>query len=799
MGDWQTNWGDCEYFRYIKSLAVDPADSSGLTVYVGTSGRYSNYFGPEGAIFKTADGGDTWEKMNGGNNFDLNVVDIKFDPQDDNIMWTVTSLQYIDGDEGTLYRSEDRGATWSAVYNSVDGAFSVVEVKPNDSNTVFTGSRSGLRKHSFDGTNWITVELYGQVGGWLDDIAFDPGDPATMYVTWKILISDGGDGIGKVSKSTDGGNTWVRLPDHEYRFMTLTVHPADSTVLIASDYYEGIFKSQDSGQTWTPISEGLNAVIVYDVAVDPQDSNHILAGTISGIYANKNKGAGEWLRRTNTLTKSILFNPANSQRIYAGIKGYVIKSLDGGVTWPDQYSSNLLGNGIGAPNDIAIDPDTNWMYIAVSDYLVYRSENEGSTFSAVLLGVNQDGEYYSFNAVAIDPANTQRVFAGGGNYFSPKVAGDLWLSDDGGGTWLRTSLQSPPDDGDPDTMEPDIIINDILINPSNSQIMYAGAGYSGGTNSLNDEYPLYKSTDGGITWAQSSDGIPQEQDDNWNAVTDLDVHKTNRNIIYAATNGQGVYVSDQAQAWLHLGTPVFDVFAIAVSSVYGATQGGLMQLTGTGVIAGQIINANSQSGINNATVFSDLGSRAVSVNGSYIMVSPSGNCSLTAVANNHENKTETHITVYGGDVTTVNFSMDNGVFDPSVVPGGAGSTSSETNVSRSSGSGGGKVCFIATAAYGSPMAGQVMILRQFRDKYLLPYTSGRNIVNFYYRNGKLPADFIKSHGWLKSPVRVLLYPIIGFAWLMLSTSATGKFVIGLCFLSGFVIIFRKKIAGRNEK
>jgi photosystem II stability/assembly factor-like uncharacterized protein len=211
MGDWQTNWGDCEYFRYIKSLAVDPADPSGLTVYVGTSGRYSNYFGPEGAIFKTADGGDTWEKMNGGNNFDLNVVDIKFDPQDDNIMWTVTSLQYIDGDEGTLYRSEDRGATWSAVYNSVDGAFSDVEVKPNDSNTVFTGSRSGLRKHSFDGTNWITVELYGQVGGWLDDIAFDPGDPATMYVTWKILISDGGDGIGKVSKSTDGGNTWVRL------------------------------------------------------------------------------------------------------------------------------------------------------------------------------------------------------------------------------------------------------------------------------------------------------------------------------------------------------------------------------------------------------------------------------------------------------------------------------------------------------------------------------------------------------------------------------------------------------------
>jgi hypothetical protein len=81
-------------------------------------------------------------------------------------------------------------------------------------------------------------------------------------------------------------------------------------------------------------------------------------------------------------------------------------------------------------------------------------------------------------------------------------------------------------------------------------------------------------------------------------------------------------------------------------------------------------------------------------------------------------------------------------------------------------SGGG--CFIATAAFGSPLAGQVEILRQFRDRYLLTNNFGRKFVAWYYRNGPAAASYIKDKPLAKAAVRVALYPLIGFSFLLIS-------------------------------
>jgi hypothetical protein len=77
-------------------------------------------------------------------------------------------------------------------------------------------------------------------------------------------------------------------------------------------------------------------------------------------------------------------------------------------------------------------------------------------------------------------------------------------------------------------------------------------------------------------------------------------------------------------------------------------------------------------------------------------------------------------------------------------------------------------CFIATAAFGSPMAGQVEILRQFRDRYLLTNDFGRKFVAWYYRNGPVAANFIKDKPLVKAAVRIALYPLIGFSFLLIS-------------------------------
>lgn len=77
-------------------------------------------------------------------------------------------------------------------------------------------------------------------------------------------------------------------------------------------------------------------------------------------------------------------------------------------------------------------------------------------------------------------------------------------------------------------------------------------------------------------------------------------------------------------------------------------------------------------------------------------------------------------------------------------------------------------CFIASTAFGSPLAGQVDILRKFRDGYLLTNSLGRSFVAWYYENGPVAAKFIEDKPILKALVRVALYPLIGFSYLLIS-------------------------------
>jgi hypothetical protein len=105
-------------------------------------------------------------------------------------------------------------------------------------------------------------------------------------------------------------------------------------------------------------------------------------------------------------------------------------------------------------------------------------------------------------------------------------------------------------------------------------------------------------------------------------------------------------------------------------------------------------------------------------------------------------------------------------------------------------------CFIATAAYGSYMEGHVMVLRNFRDSYLLTNSLGQAFVSFYYRTSPPIADFIAKHDGIRSVVRMALAPVVGAAYLIVNTTAVQKalilFVLIGVLLAGIVILLRTR-------
>jgi len=98
---------------------------------------------------------------------------------------------------------------------------------------------------------------------------------------------------------------------------------------------------------------------------------------------------------------------------------------------------------------------------------------------------------------------------------------------------------------------------------------------------------------------------------------------------------------------------------------------------------------------------------------------------------------------------------------------------------------GGGGCFIATAAYGSPLEAQVDLLRKFRDRFLLTNPTGRSFVMLYYAFSPPAADFIAKHDSLRAVVRLALLPAVGVSWVAVHLGPIGSLTL-LFLLIGLI-------------
>jgi hypothetical protein len=112
-----------------------------------------------------------------------------------------------------------------------------------------------------------------------------------------------------------------------------------------------------------------------------------------------------------------------------------------------------------------------------------------------------------------------------------------------------------------------------------------------------------------------------------------------------------------------------------------------------------------------------------------------------------------------------------------------------------------EICFIATAAYGTPMAEEIQILREFRDEYLLTNPLGRALVEVYYRVSPPIAEFITEHPSLKPIVRAGLLPVVAMSTLAVNTTPVEKTAIvgSLVLVSVALAVWAIRRRGRGSE
>jgi photosystem II stability/assembly factor-like uncharacterized protein len=231
----------------------------------------------------------------------------------------------------------------------------------------------------------------------------------------------------------------------------------------------GVWKTEDAGQNWTPITDKFFGGVIGSIDVADSDPNVIYVGTGSqDVRGNSSTGRGMWkstdagrswkfsgLRETGAIGRTVV-HPTNPELVYASALGHpfgknrergIYRSKDGGTTWQQVL---FLNDSTGA-SDLVMHP-TNprilyagmwrgerkpWTMISGGlDGGVFKSVDGGDTWTK--LGGGLPTGLVGKIAVTVSPANPDRVWA----LVEAEPLGGLYRSDDAGATWTRTNAEN---------------------------------------------------------------------------------------------------------------------------------------------------------------------------------------------------------------------------------------------------------------------------------------------------------------------------------------------------------------------
>lgn len=370
----------------LRARSIGPAGMSGRVAAVDVVLRDRNIIyvgGATGGVFKSADGGLTWNPV-----FDeqpaLGIGAIAvFQPNPD-IVWVGTGEGNPRNSAGVgrgLFRSVDGGRTWQGMGLEKSERIARIVTHPTDPDIVYVGvmgpawsdgQERGVYRTTDGGASWQRVLWRNERTG-VGDLIMDPSNPDKLFAAmWEFrrdpwFFTSGGPGSG-LFVTRDGGDTWEELgpdaglPEGDLGRIGLAASPSSPNVVYAlvEATRSALLRSDDGGFSWHTISDEPDIAprpfYYADLRVDPQNENRLYS-LHSAIQVSEDQG-----RTWRTVVSSgiihgdvheLWIDPDDPRRMILGEDGGIAFTYDRGDHW--RFVENLT---LAQFYHVAVDNDT---------------------------------------------------------------------------------------------------------------------------------------------------------------------------------------------------------------------------------------------------------------------------------------------------------------------------------------------------------------------------------------------------------------------------------------------------------
>jgi photosystem II stability/assembly factor-like uncharacterized protein len=409
----------------------------------------------------------------------------------------VIGCLFVGGGAQTIAEPDAVSAPWVQTNGPTGGIIDTIEIDPGDPDTLFAGGSGGAVFRSEDGgATWTALAQIAPPSHQISAIVLYPE-------TLVVLVS------GQLHRSSDRGETWTELDLPTWFTCIAGASVGNERILAAGGPAGKVYLSGDLGSTWGDASRGLPDEPISAIDVGPDGALWI--GTRNGgsgrVYRLDRGGSWRALSlppQQDADVHSIAVDPGDPDTAYVGriniynvmfrhaSDRYLLKTVDGGETWTTLH----LPGADAMVNVMPISPNDGTLYVG-SGGTVYKSETAGATW----VRIGPPGRNGDMRDIAVDPRDANTLYL-------PRRAYGIVKSTDRGATWLpiNTGLNNVS-----------VSLLSVPSTPG-SEVVYATAVSGEGTFRSTDGGETWENIlEGGIThpWADELCVNPLDDSEVW--------------------------------------------------------------------------------------------------------------------------------------------------------------------------------------------------------------------------------------------------------------------------------------------